>query len=169
MNAVDFILDGLVQELELERELGVRSVEFDRALLKPPRAVASPVAKCEARDDDRRPVEPADRTVFDFVFLHDRPLSPQGIEMMAKIIAAMGRTAETAPVIIAPPPPKARIYVVLGGLALRKFFPALKGAPGLWLKDVASRADVLVTYSPEYILRFGEVTPAVKQMKQSMW
>jgi hypothetical protein len=28
---------------------------------------------------------------------------------------------------------------------------------------------VLVTYSPEYILRFGEDSPAVKKIKQDMW
>jgi len=88
--------------------------------------------------------------------------------MMAKIILALGYTAETAPIVLNAPPPKGRVYVVLGGLALRKFLPGFKGAPGQWLKTPKG-ADVLVTYSPEYILRFGEVTPAVKAMKQQMW
>ena len=28
---------------------------------------------------------------------------------------------------------------------------------------------MLVTYSPEYILRFDTVTPAVQKLKQDMW
>lgn len=87
---------------------------------------------------------------------------------MAKIILALKRTAETAPIIVAPPMPRAKIVVVLGGLAMRKFFPELKGEPGQWLKT-ATGQHVLVTYSPEYILRFGAVTPAVKKIKEDMW
>ena len=179
MNAVDYILDGLEKELELERELGVRAVEFDRSLLTTASPVASQVSSLrsggstvdvrrETRDaaqDARRETRDAN---FDFLFLHDRALSPKGVEMIAKIVVALGRTAETAPVVIVPPVPKAKVYVVLGGLALKKFFPALKGGPGQWLKT-ESGADVLVTYSPEYILRFPTVTPAVMKMKKDMW
>ena len=88
--------------------------------------------------------------------------------MMAKAIMALGKTDETAPIIIIPPLPKAKLYVVLGGLALRKFFPELRGEPGDWLKS-ARGENVLVTYSPEYILRFPEVTPAVRKIKEEMW
>ena len=212
MNAVDYILDGLEKELELERELGVRAVEFDRSLLAaaggsvrapnvadPSRVgatsdgvgssralnVADP-SRVDATSDgvgSRRALNVADPSRvdatgdvrretrdgnFDFLFLHDRALSPKGVEMIAKIVVALGRTAETAPVVIVPPMPKAKVYVVLGGLALKKFFPVLKGGPGQWLKT-ESGADVLVTYSPEYILRFPTVTPAVMKMKKDMW
>lgn len=88
--------------------------------------------------------------------------------MMAKIIVAMKRTAETAPIVIAPPVPRSRIKVVLGGLALRRFFPDLHGEPGQWLKSSAGEV-ILVTYSPEYILRFGPVTPSVRKIKEDMW
>ena len=182
MNAVDYILDGLEKELELERELGVRAVEFDRSLLTAASPVASQVSSLrsggstvdvrrETRDvavDVRRETQDDKPGNFDFLFLHDRALSPKGVEMIAKIVVALGRTAETAPVVIVPPVPKAKVYVVLGGLALKKFFPALKGGPGQWLKT-ESGADVLVTYSPEYILRFPTVTPAVMKMKKDMW
>lgn len=180
MTAVDYILDGLEAELALERELGVRTVEFDRALLaelgaKAPAGDARRVVEDKRREtrdarqetEDKRRETPRDAKL-DFAFLHDRPLSPKGVEMMAKIITALGRTAETAPVIVAPPLPKAKVYVVLGGLALKKYFPALKGGPGQWVKTEGGE-DVLVTYSPEYILRFGTVTPAVKKIKQDMW
>ena len=88
--------------------------------------------------------------------------------MMAKIITAMGKTAETAPVIVAPPLPPAKVYVILGGLALRKYFPGLRGEPGQW-RETEGGVPVLVTYSPEFILRFGTVTPAVQKMKKDMW
>jgi len=107
-------------------------------------------------------------SILPFVFLHDRPLSPAGVEMMAKIITAMGTTAEKAPIVFENPVPRAKVYVVLGGLALRKFQPTMKGAPGMWL-ETAKGAPVLITYSPEYILRFKEITPAVKKIKQDMW
>jgi hypothetical protein len=38
----------------------------------------------------------------------------------------------------------------------------------MWVKT-RSGCDVLVTYSPEYILRFGTVTPAVEKIKKDMW
>lgn len=105
----------------------------------------------------------------DLVFLHDRPLSPKGVEMMAKIITALGRTAENSPIVVVPPVPKrAKVLVVLGGRALKLYFPGMKGEPGQWTK-LPTGEDVLITYSPEYILRFGAVTPAVQKLKQDMW
>ncbi len=103
-----------------------------------------------------------------FVFLHHRPLSDAGEEMVAKITAALGATPESAPVAVDPPLPAARVYVVLGGLALKKWFPGRNAAPGQWVRSDGG-VDVLVTYSPEYILRFNVVTPAVMKMKHDMW
>lgn len=88
--------------------------------------------------------------------------------MVSKAVLAMGRTAETAPVIVAPPLPVARIYVVLGWGAMKRYFPSMAAAPGDWRKTTGG-ADVLVTYSPEHLLRFGEVTKAVEDMKRNMW
>ena len=178
MDAVDYILDGLEAALELERELGVKAIEIDRSLLRVEPAVPrptrqAPVVKPVVAPVTTPVVRPLDEPVvsskaFDFVFVHDRPLSPKGVEMMAKIITALGRTADTAPVIVAPPIPRSRIVVVLGALALRKYFPMMKGEPGQWLKS-ENGLDVLVTYSPEYILRFATVTPAVEKIKKDMW
>ena len=193
MNALDYILDGLEAALELERELGVRVVECDRSLLSvsttgsvrasgvsgdsgatvaaglPSSAskVAQPAPQ-PANHTIEQSEQSNDRTVPDLAFLHDRPLSPAGIEMMAKIIGAMKRTAENSPIVIEPPMPRAKVLVVLGGRALKKYFPAQKAEPGQWFKTPGGR-DVLVTYSPEYILRFGTVTPAVQKLKQDMW
>lgn len=191
MNALDYILDGLEAALELERELGVRVVECDRSLLTPASRLPSNVSRLsgeglETRDVRRetragletRDARPAAnnrtidqsnvRTIPDLAFLHDRPLSPAGIEMMAKIIGAMKRTAENSPIVVEPPMPRAKVLVVLGGRALRKYFPEQKAEPGQWFRTPGGR-DVLVTYSPEYILRFGTVTPAVQKLKQDMW
>ena len=189
MTALDYILDGLEAELELERELGVRTVEIDRTLLAAqpaPTPVPRPSPSVPTADVPRQmpasvprpvvpPIEqseqsnnPNNRTILPLVFLHDRPLAPSGVEMMAKIITAMHLTAETAPVVVAPPVPKAKVYVVLGGLALKKYFPDTKGEPGQWIKSPGGK-DALITYSPAYILRFATVTPAVEKMKKDMW
>ena len=191
MNALDYILDGLEAALELERELGVRVVECDRSLLTPASRLPSNISRLsgegletrdvrretrvglETRDErpaaNNRTIEQSNsRTVPDLAFLHDRPLSPAGIEMMAKIIGAMKRTAENSPIVVEPPMPRAKVLVVLGGRALRKYFPEQKAEPGQWFRTPGGR-DVLVTYSPEYILRFDTVTPAVQKLKQDMW
>ena len=191
MNALDYILDGLEAALELERELGVRVVECDRSLLTPASRLPSNVSRLsgegletrdvrretrvglETRDErpaaNNRTIEQSNgRTIPDLAFLHDRPLSPAGIEMMAKIIGAMKRTAENSPIVVEPPMPRAKVLVVLGGRALKKYFPEQKAEPGQWFRTPGGR-DVLVTYSPEYILRFSTVTPAVQKLKQDMW
>lgn len=188
---MEYVLDGLEAELELERELGVRAVEIDRALLSHPpsaspadRAGVPPPAAAAGRSgvpppaaDIRQPAtapepQPANHaplsTSIDFVFLHDRPLSPGGIEMMAKIVTAMKKTAETAPIVFNGERPAAKAYVLLGSGALRKWLPGVKGAPGEWVKDQAGNS-YLVTYSPEFILRMGPPTPAVKEIKMKMW
>ena len=190
MSAVEYILDGLEAALELERELGVRSVEIDRGLLGAlAGGSACPQAEQRTRSGtDRAPsgardnrVDSVDRvvdsgtqtpadsktqTISELVFLHDRPLTPAGVEMMAKILNALGNP--DAPIVVAPPVPEAKVTVVLGGLALKKYFPGMKGEPGQWQKTPEGR-DVLITYSPAYILRFGTVTPAVEKIKQDMW
>ncbi|MBQ0032937.1 MAG: hypothetical protein KBT68_09075 [bacterium] len=174
MDILEYILDGLEKALELERELGVRSVEIDRGLLgaevgrpvlRPPQPTSNAVSLV------RPPVNPTiqqsnNQTILPVVFLHDRPLSPAGVEMLAKILNALGKP--DAPIVVVPPVPEAKVTVVLGGLALKKYFPGMKGEPGQWQKTPEGR-DVLITYSPAYILRFGTVTPAVQKIKQDMW
>ena len=195
MDVLDFILDGLEAALELERELGVRSVELGpdgRKLLfgEPSANTPHPLTRTSApsvprspspsfaRDNRVNKVDGVDRVVNrtfehsndsnikELVFLHDRPLSEKGVEMMAKILTALGKP--DAPIVVVPPAPQAKVTVVLGGLALKKYFPGIKGEPGQWQKTPDGR-DVLITYSPEYILRFGTVTPAVQKIKQDMW
>ena len=159
MAVLDYILDGLEAALELERELGVRTVEIDRALLANETrdaAINHPITQS--------PTHP----IASLVFLHDRPLSPKGVEMVAKIIGALGLTAETAPVVVAPPIPNAKIYVFLGFPALRKYMPTLRIEENSWGKSPKGK-DILVVKSPEEILRFATVTPAVEKIKKDMW
>ena len=188
---MEYVLDGLEAEIEVDRELGVRAVESDRALLSPPPAAAPtgragvpPPAAAAVRAavpppaaDIRQPAtvpepQPANHaplsTSLDFVFLHDRPLPQGGIDMMAKIVTAMKKTPESAPIVFNGERPAAKAYVLLGSGALRKWLPGVKGAPGEWVKDQAGNS-YLVTYSPEFILRMGPPTPAVKEIKMKMW
>ena len=179
MNVADYVLDGLERWLEVERECGTRALEVDRSLLTA--AIGDGTKRPEGTNaadgagpaSPQAPAAPASQVsstgeVLDFVFLHDRPLAPAGVEMMAKIVTALGKTADTAPVVVAPPLPNARAYVVLGALALKKYFPGLRGEPGQWVKS-ADGKDVLITYSPAFILRFPTVTDAVKKIKRDMW
>ena len=187
MSEFDQLLDGVEAALGLERELGVKAFPFDRSLLSPPapaapadaigpQTLASPVVPLEAAaapataEPSRAPAASGRSRdqPYDFVFLHDRPLSEKGVVMMAKIINGLKRTVETTPIVLASPLPTAKVYVVLGGLALKKFFPELRGGPGQWLKSPGG-TDVLVTYSPEYILRFDDALPAVREKKLEMW
>ena len=170
---VDSILDALADALELERELGVRTVDFDRSLLAPrvKAVAASPVPQVAATSNggqNRLESHEGRKSGVEFFFVHDRPLSPGGAEMMSKIVAAMGKTAETAPVVVDAPLPSAPIVIILGSRALKKFYPGLRGSPGQWLKSSDGR-DVLVSRSPDEMLRFGEATPAVMKMKREMW
>ena len=179
MSVVDYVLDGLERWLEVERECGTRALEVDRSLLTA--AIGGGTKGTDGTNVTdgaslvarQAPVALASQVsstgmVLDFVFLHDRPLAPAGVEMMAKIVTALGKTADAAPVVVEPPLPDARAYVVLGALALKKYFPGLRGEPGQWVKSSDGK-DVLVTYSPAFILRFPTVTDAVKRIKRDMW
>ena len=176
MTVLDYILDGFESALVLERELGARAFECDRSLLLPV-VTASPPEKPAAKIAPiaapplKRPAAP--EALGGFVFLHDRPLSGSGSAMIAKILDALKAAYPSVisgevPVCYEGTLPKSAVYVVLGAVALRKWFPEFKASPGMWIK-AASGAEILVTYSPEYILRFGEVTPAVQKIKKDMW
>ena len=188
-DVLSFVLDGLEDYLELERELGVRAVEVDRALLatagSPEVAVAfrvAPVAPMAKRDvsdvrvvrDERpkaepRPLNPSTpQPLTSFAFIHDRPLSPKAVEMMLKIIVALGQTTETAPIAVAPPLPKARFYVFLGNRALQKYLPGTHVEENSWFKTPKGM-DALFVRSPEDIVRFPTITPALQKTKADMW
>ena len=188
MTALEYLLDGLEAELELERELGVRVVELDRSLLaSPPHSSTPPLPRSPTSSPSNSNSHShsssssnsnsssnynshsnSSSPSISFAFLHDRPLSPNGIEMMAKIVTAMHETPESAPIVFNGERPPAKMYVVLGSEAMKKWYPGMRGAPGQWLRG-RNGEDVLLTYSPEYLLRFGAATPALMKLKREMW
>lgn len=171
MNSLAEILDGFEAELELERELGVRMVPFDRSLLEVGKSSngrmdqssnGGTVESCKRSERDGR-------SAYDFAFVHDRPLSPKAVVMMSKILVALQRDEKNTPIVVAPPLPEAGVYIVLGMAALKKFFPTVRGVVGQPPVKTESGRTVLVTQSPEDIVRFTVETPAVKQIKRGMW
>ena len=173
------IIGEAIAALKLERELGVREVEISPVrpqaapppppvrpqAAPPPPPVRPQAAPVKSQTPDPKPQAEA----FDFVFLHDRALSPKGIEFMAKAVLGLKRTAESAPIVIDPAQvPKAKVYVVLGARALAKFVPGRSAAPDTWMRGPDGR-EYYVTYSPEYFLRFSVVTPAITELKRKMW
>ena len=174
MSVLDSILNGLEAELELERELGARSLEVDRELLAVGQAPAAPrsgqsaVSSAAADVPGVSELARASGGHFDYVFIHDRPLSAKGVEMMAKILTAMGKTPETAPIVVEPSIPQAKIYVFLGRAALAKYMPGMRVQEGVWFKSPKGK-EIMLVKSPEEILRFATVSPAVMKMKQDMW
>lgn len=191
MRSLSEILDAFEAELALEQELGVRAFSCDRGLLVPvlsqtgaaasarpagarrpegeARAAKAPppaAPRAPAAPTPRPPVAEKTEDAPAFVFLHHAPLAPPGVEMMAKIITALGKKADV-PVLFAPPRPKTPYAVVLGGAALQKWFPGVRSEPGRWLKT-DDGTWLYVTYSPAYLLRFGD-SPQVRNMKRAMW
>lgn len=180
MTAVDYILEGLARALEVERECGVRELEIDRRLVAarasaavpsaavPAEVEAAPVAAPSSVRPAPEPARTDARQVFGYVFLHDRRLSAGAVEIMAKIVTAMGQTADTAPIVFTGVRPQAKIYIVMGIGALGRWFPGLRAAPGSWLKGPAGE-EVLFTASPEEFVRFGKMTDQVLKDKRAMW
>ncbi len=174
------IVDAFEAELELENELGVRLFSCDRSLL----AVATtagrkglrPLPAAAGKGLPALPVAagkglPALPTASnsaapDFVFLHHAPLTPDGVVMMSKIITALGKRAEV-PILFEEPRPKTPYAVVLGGAALKKWFPNINSEAGRWVK-AQDGTWLYVTYSPTYLLRFGD-SAQVLNMKRAMW
>ena len=165
MTALDCIIEGLERELALELELGERTVEFDRSLLLPPTPAKS--SKMPATPE-KAAVEGSAVKIYDFVFLHDRPLSPGGVKMMAKIVAAMGKSADEAPIVFTGEMPRAKVYIALGAGALGKWFPDERGSFGGWIAH-ENGSEILVSRSPEYILRISATNPELRNIKSKMW
>jgi hypothetical protein len=192
---LDYILECIVSELELERELGARVVEIDRSLLEvsdvvrpsgdfapgvnlqtpekevvshsvaapevPPPKSAAPVPTVNASPQ-------AAATGAMLAFLADGVPSKNAASMLGKIVAALEGNSSSMPVVYEGELPDAKAYIVLGARALMKWFPSHTGIPGEKFTSPSGRT-VLVTYSPEKILRYNVVTETVQNMKKAMW
>lgn len=193
---IDQILEGIEAELSLMRELGVRSVPFDRELLREevrevrdvpevrevpkvlPKKVEPPSLNTSHLSLNTKSPPPARlerlellKRSYDFVFLHDKPLSEKGAETFEKIRTAMNLSADTAPLLTeyeAKSFPKAKLYIVMGPAALSKFMPGVRLSYFSFGKSAGGK-DIHFTYSPEFFLRLDPKDKAVLLLKHKMW
>lgn len=185
------ILDGLERALELERELGVRTVEIDRSLLvfPPPGVDAAPVAPVVAaapvprRDAAPAPsaqtasVQASSAPTADLVVVAGSPAELQGAagEMLARMLGAIGRDLGSAPVEVAGPDLAARvtarrpkIVVLLGRDACRALLPTQRVGKGEWVPFGTAVAAAIP--SPAYMLRFCAGKPEeLNKLKRDAW
>ncbi len=185
------LFDEIIVHLELEKELGTRTVEIDRALLLPPKAaVAQGEVKAEGTDrGSRRSVGVTDvehangigamvasaerrhplEEMRDYAFLTAGELSAEGEALLAKMIQAMGCPAEKVMRLkTAPFAGGAKIAVVMGSEALRAFAPGTRAGLGAW--TTIGKTPAVVTYSPDRLLRFFANDPAkLREGKQAVW
>jgi hypothetical protein len=189
------IFDQILENLELERDLGMRTVEIDRALLVPPSAVSAapppppkPAAPASAPADTKVEVPPPSSAgpvpvqeppaaspsraasptpQCDVAFFTGRPLSPAGQEAMTKTFAAMRRIRPDTTIRLNEEC-SARVIVLLGSDALAKRLPAARPIRGAWV-DVAG-TPAIMTFSPDYIFtHFQDGSPNMNKAKLEMW
>ena len=188
MTDFDEILGAFEEALELERELGTRTVECDRALLVPMRPAPPPAPRApEAGAQPNRagvaapakPVVPAPPAAparpgarVDFAFIPLEMPAGAAADLLEKMVAAMGYAMSAVTVVAAgtavKAPPAARVYVVLGSDAFRVFAPGQRAALGLWT-EVAG-VHTVVSYSPARILSyFGNDAEGLRKAKLQIW
>lgn len=170
------LIDAIIENLELERELGTRSFEIDPASLACPRKAPPPApAKTGGETVERprggdlpRPASAPRPKKLPFVFIHDRPLGEASLEFLSKARLGLGVSEDEAPLAVAQPVPNAAVYIMMGVRALRMFAPGSAAEFGRMGVSRGGRKYIL-TYSPDEITRFGTVSPAVEKMKKTTW
>jgi len=178
------IYDQILENLELERELGTRTVEIDRALLLPPQPESetpTPQPEILALQPETvsqkpetvsppppvAPVAPNSSESCDIAFLTGRPLSSAGAEAMAKTFVAMKRINPDLRVVLNESR-KSRVIVLLGSDALKKLLPTARPVRGKWIQ--LNGVPAVMTFSPDYIFsHFQAGSPHERQAKQEMW
>ena len=175
---LEAILSAFEDALELERELGTRTVEMDRALLRPapkvtPPPAEPPAAMAQQPSPQAMPAEQsmsaeqksaADATRPDFSFLLE--CEPQGpvAELLPKMSEAIGYGPDGVKVN----DPTARVLIVLGSAALQKWLPGVVARPGQWVRR--DETPALVTASPTKTYRFyGHDAAKVHALKLRLW
>ena len=187
MSSVNEILTAFEEALELERELGTRTVEIDRALLRcSPEAMAAPArGASDPRENSgssatsgsrassgssmpRLPETVNDSSAAgaraDFAFLLEG--EPQGpvAELLPKMSEAIGYGPDGVKVN----DPSARVLIVLGSDAMAKWLPGVKARPGQWVQR--GETPALVTASPTKTYRFFGHDPAkIRALKLRLW
>ncbi len=116
----------------------------------------------KAKTDARRVI------ALDYVYLHHAPLSAAGHDLLAKARAALRRTEQETPLVYEGELPQARYYVVLGKLALQKWFPGYHPVMDRFF-TLRDGRRALYLYSPDEIFRYNSASKAVKDMKVTLW
>ena len=176
---LEAILSAFEEALELERELGTRTVELDRALLRKPSpndscTTASPNAVNDANaanasdalsaSNGVKDGDEAGAVIPDFAFLLECEPSGQVAELLPKMSAAIGYGRDGVRVN----DPNARVLIVLGADALRKWLPGVLARPGQWVKR--GETPALVTASPTKTYRFfGNDPDKIHKLKLRLW
>ena len=190
MSNVNEILTAFEEALELEHELGTRTVEIDRALLRcSPAPMAVPARGAsdsrEASDasgpransgsrassgssEPRLPEIANDSSAAgaraDFAFLLEG--DPQGpvAELLPKMSEAIGYGPDGVKIN----DPSARVLIVLGSDAMAKWLPGVKARPGQWV--MRGETPALITASPTKTYRFFGNNPAkIRALKLQLW
>ena len=187
MSNVNEILTAFEEALELERELGTRTVEIDRALLRcSPEAMAAPArGASDSRENSgssatsgsrassgssmpRLPETVNDSSAADaradIAFLLEG--EPQGpvAELLPKMSEAIGYGPDGVKIN----DPSARVLIVLGSDAMAKWLPGVKARPGQWVQR--GETPALVTASPTKTYRFFGHDPAkIRALKLRLW
>ena len=190
MSNVNEILTAFEEALELERELGTRTVEIDRALLRcspAPMAVpargasdsreasgaSGPRANSGSRassgsSEPRLPEIANDSSAAgaraDFAFLLEG--DPQGpvAELLPKMSEAIGYGPDGVKIN----DPSARVLIVLGSDAMAKWLPGVKARPGQWV--MRGETPALITASPTKTYRFfGNNPDKIHALKLRLW
>ena len=187
---LEAILSAFEEALELERELGTRTVDIDRALLRcSPAPRATPVRGASDSREDSRPSSSSGASIssgssgssearspgtagdsgaagaqVDFAFLLEG--EPEG--PVAELLPKMSEAIGYGPNGVKINDPSARVLIVLGSEALAKWLPGVKARPGQWVQREGVPA--LVTASPTKTYRFFGHDPAkIRALKLRLW
>ena len=188
--ALEEILTAFEEALELERELGTRTVEIDRALLRcSPAPMAAPVrgvsdsgeaSRSSISNGSGSPSVSSDASEAsspgtasdsgaagaqaDFAFLLEGEPEGPVAELLPKMSEAIGYGPDGVKIN----DPSARVLIVLGSEALAKWLPGVKARPGQWVQREGVPA--LVTASPTKTYRFFGHDPAkIRALKLRLW
>ena len=192
------IFDQILENLELERELGTRTVEIDRALLAPPTVEKAPEAEPAQKAAVPNSPAPVPQTGTRKVQVPQTPQAPQSIP----------QAADSAPAAPKPSGPMCDIAFFTGRPlspagkeAMEKIFAAIRkikadaviclneerkarvyvllGSDALKKRYPAAKAvrggwvdgePAIMTFSPDFIFsHFQEGSPRMKDAKMDMW
>ena len=166
------IFDQILENLELERELGTRTVDIDRALIVPPKP-APPHPESAPQPRQAPAVEcmasmPAEsENGCDIALFTGQPLSAAGLEAMRKTFVAIKRVKADVNACINEEC-YAKVIVLLGSDALKNRMPQIRPVRGKWIE--LDGVPAIMTFSPDFILtHFQDGSASMNAAKRQMW